>query len=83
MVKHDTYSWLQASDREELQEFATEISDAYCGAATSPDGWENLDAIIHEWHASAIAILSNDLTEAWQDTDEEVPLTSPVEYSTA
>lgn len=38
MIKRDAYSWLQAFDREELQEFATEISDAYCGAATSPDG---------------------------------------------
>lgn len=80
MVKHDAYSWLQAFDREELQEFATEILGTYYGAATSLDRWENLDAVIHEWHESAIAILSDDLSEAWQDTDEEVALTPPVEY---
>lgn len=74
------YSWLRVFDREEIQELVVEVSEAYRSAAITPDGWENLDAVIHEWHESAIAILSDDLTEAWQDTDEEVLLTPPVEY---
>lgn len=74
------YNWLRVFDREELQELVLEVSEAYRSAAIASDGWENLDAVIHEWHESAIAILSDDLTDAWQDTDEEVLLTQPVDY---
>ena len=71
------YGWMRAFDREEIQELVTEVSEAYHCAAFEPNGWENLRAVIHEWHESAIAILSTDLKEAWQSPDEEEPLASP------
>lgn len=74
------YSWLRAFDEEELQELVTEVSTAYRNANLMADGWGNLNAIIHEWHESAIAILSDTLAEAWQDTTDEVPLTPPAEH---
>lgn len=74
------YRWLRAFDREEIQELVVEISTGYRDVVIAPEGWKNLDAIIHEWHESAIAILSEDLAEAWQSSTEEVPLTSPTEH---
>lgn len=54
-----------------------EVSEAYRSAASMTENWENLEAVIHEWRESAIAILSQDLTEALLDTEDEVPLTPP------
>lgn len=71
------YGWLRAFDQEELGELYSEITDAYRKVSTVPDGWEELEAVIHEWKESAIAILSDDLAAAWSASDEEVPLTSP------
>ena len=75
-----SYSWLRAFDKEEIQELVTEVSGAYRNANLTPDGWENLEAVIHEWHESAIAILNGDLEEAWQGATDEVPLTPPAEH---
>ena len=74
---HCEYSWIRAFDREEMQELVAEVSEAYRCAASEPNGWENLRAVIHEWKESAIAILSPDLKEAWQSPSEEEPLASP------
>lgn len=75
----NAYNWLKAFDKEEVQELVTEVSEAYRKAAHTTNGWEDLDAIIHEWHESAIAILSDDLKEAWQAPTNEEPLTIPAE----
>ena len=74
------YSWLRAFDEEEIQELVAEVSMAYRSAGATVDGWDNLDAIIHEWNESAIAILSEELAEAWQAPTDEVPLTLPNEH---
>ena len=77
----DAYSWLKAFDKEEIQTLITEVSEAYRNVVTDTNDWESLEAIVHEWHESAVAILSKDLSQAWRATAAEVPLTSPVEYS--
>ena len=74
-----TYSWMNAFDQEEIQTLVAEVSDAYHSAAAMAKDWENLESVIHEWHESAIAILSADLAEAWQAPDDEMPLTPPAQ----
>ncbi|MEL7355482.1 MAG: hypothetical protein AAFN40_02850 [Cyanobacteria bacterium J06560_6] len=74
---NNSYNWSRAFDREEIQALVAEVSEAYRSAASMTENWENLEAVIHEWRESAIAILSQDLTEALLDTEDEVPLTPP------
>ncbi|WP_225225312.1 hypothetical protein [Komarekiella delphini-convector] len=45
--------------------------------------WDLIDAIIHEWHESAIAITSPDLTAAFNDEADEVFLTQPSNKNSA
>jgi hypothetical protein len=60
------YGWLSAFDADEVQDLVTE-------------GWDELDAVIHEWHESAIAILSDELAVAFAEESEEVLLSAPAE----
>ncbi|MDZ8260959.1 hypothetical protein [Nostoc sp. ChiQUE01b] len=39
--------------------------------------WEIIDAIIHEWHESAVAMASPELADAFSAETDEVPLKSP------
>lgn len=76
------YGWLRAFDSDEIQDFVTEVLTAYRSAAVIPNGWDNINTIIHEWHESAITILSGDLDAAmssseWDDEEDEVLLTPP------
>ena len=71
------FGWLRAFDRDELQQFVTEVLAAYRKAELCAEGWEEFEAIVHEWHESAIAILSEDLADAWASPAEEMPLTPP------
>jgi hypothetical protein len=71
------YGWLSAFDTDEVQELVTEVLGAYRNAPLVAEGWDELEAIIHEWHESAIAILSDDLAAAFVDDAEEVILSAP------
>lgn len=77
------YGWLKAFDTEELNELVTEIVDTLRRCSDTGD-WDMLDAVIHEWHESALAIESSELAVAFSDQLNEVPLTQPtVESVTA
>ena len=52
------YGWLSVFDADELQEFIKEVSEAFRLTDTSNQAWDLIDAIIHEWHESAIAKLT-------------------------
>ncbi len=75
------YSWLNAFDSDEIQELIGEVVSQHQLAQSSVHHREELEAIIHEWHESAIAILSTDLAAAWQDEVDEIRLTSPNDAS--
>jgi hypothetical protein len=50
-----------------LQEFIKEVSEAFRLTDTSNEAWDLIDAIIYEWHESAIAISSPELAAAFND----------------
>lgn len=77
------YGWLRVYDADELQEFITEVSETYRLADSSNRAWEQLDDIIHEWHESAIALVSAEIAAAFRDEFDEVPLTQPFAESAA
>ncbi|MFG6097337.1 hypothetical protein SPB21_18880 [Leptothoe sp. ISB3NOV94-8A] len=68
------FAWLKAFDSEELTDLIDEISESYHRAMATDDGWKLLLGIIHEWCESAIAIVSDELDEAWNAEGDEVPL---------
>jgi hypothetical protein len=76
LTSEHPYGWLKAFDTEELNELIIELLDGYrCGIDTGK--WTNLNAIIHEWQESAIAINSQELATAFAEEPEEVLLTKP------
>ena len=71
------YGWLKVFDNEELCELIAEVESAY-----RLEAWDRLDATLHEWHESAIAIGSKELAAAFNDEVDEVLLTQPTTEST-
>jgi hypothetical protein len=59
------YSWLSVFDTEELNEFIDEVTRAYRLVDLYEKAWDELDAIIHEWHESALAISNPELEAAY------------------
>ncbi|MGB7414634.1 MAG: hypothetical protein WA902_10535 [Thermosynechococcaceae cyanobacterium] len=68
------YGWLRAFDAEEIQELVQEVTATYRKAEFDPEYGQELQAVIHEWHESAIATLSDDLAEAWDSPADEIAL---------
>lgn len=75
--EHSFY-WLKVFDQGELQEFIDEIQKTYYSATLCARRWDELDATIHEWHESALAIASPEVAIAFSDKFDEVPLTQPI-----
>ncbi|MBW4635161.1 MAG: hypothetical protein KME30_25685 [Iphinoe sp. HA4291-MV1] len=75
------YGWLEVFDSDELNEFIDEIMSAYRSVDLSEKAWDELDAIIHEWHESALAISNPELEAAFSlhsDELEEIALSQPI-----
>ncbi|MCW5314354.1 hypothetical protein GTQ43_11205 [Nostoc sp. KVJ3] len=71
------YGWLSVFEKDDLQEFIKELSEAFQLINSSTTAWEIIEAIIHEWHSSAIAAASPELAAAFSAETDEVPLTKP------
>lgn len=77
------YGWLSVFDSDDLQDFIKDLSEAFRLIDFSSQAWDMIDAIIHQWHESAIAIASPELVAAFSDKTDEVPLTKPSAQSIA
>lgn len=71
------YGWLSVFDSDDLQDFIKDLSEAFRLIDFSSQAWDMIDAIIHEWHESAIAIASPELAAAFSAEIDEIPLTKP------
>ncbi len=73
------YGWLRVFDSDELNEFIDEVISAYRVVDLSEKAWDELDAIIHEWHESALAISNPQLEAAFTQNHEveEIVLSKP------
>ena len=47
------------------------MSEAFRLTDTSNQAWDLIDATIHEWHESSIAIISPELAAAFNDENKE------------
>ncbi|MEH2287103.1 hypothetical protein [Nostoc sp.] len=64
-------------EEDDLQNFIKELSEAFRLIDSSTTAWEIIDAIIHEWHESALAIASPELADAFNAETDEVLLKPP------
>jgi hypothetical protein len=78
-----SYSWLKAFDRDEIEQLFAEIHEAFSKALAGEDSWDNFEAVLHEWHESALAIMSEELAEAFAAEVDEMPLTEPLVIAAA
>lgn len=71
------YGWLAVFDADELSDFIDEITNALLFAGGKANDWDDVEAILHEWHESAIAISSSVHAAAFNDLNDEVALSKP------
>lgn len=69
--------WLKAYGPEDLRKMLREIVVASVAALQETGDWEPVNAVIHEWHESAIVHLSGIFDEAMASSEEEVLLPEP------
>ncbi|NJL42472.1 MAG: hypothetical protein HC856_10555 [Pseudanabaena sp. RU_4_16] len=66
------YAWLGVFDADELNEFIDEVMTAYRSIDQHEQAWYELDAVIHEWHESALAISNPELEAAFSQGSNEL-----------
>ena len=64
------YGWLAVFDTDELNEFINELMSAYRVSDRQEQAWNELEAIIHEWYESALAISNPELEAAFSQTQK-------------
>ncbi len=74
-----SFEWINAFDMEELRDLQNEVYGAFRSAMDAGTSWNDFEAVLHEWHESAIALRSDTLAAAFAAPAGEVPLTPPVE----
>ena len=63
------YAWLMVFDSEDLNDFLTEVQSKI---EDSPKAWEEIEALIYEWHESALVISSGVLDEMFYQEKENL-----------
>jgi hypothetical protein len=83
-AKHvdESAAWIKAFDAEDLSKMVDELSAATDSAFGAGD-WEPVDALIHEWHESALVISSRVLENAMSEPAEPTPLQRPADPGAA
>jgi len=71
------FEWLNAFDLDEIKALQAEVHMSFRRAADAEISWDGFEAVLHEWHESAIAIRSDRLAAAFSGPGEEVQLTKP------
>ena len=57
------YGWLKTFDTDDLKDFVEEVRSIVHQFEGSPQAWEEIDALVYEWHESALVISSGVLDE--------------------
>jgi len=75
-------SWLRGFGPEDLRTFSDELlaaTSAVAAKLTSGEraDWEDVLAIIHEWHESALVAQSGTLEASLNESSDEIPLADP------
>ena len=77
-----TLSWLRVFEKDDLEKLCTDVLCAARNALAGETDFSEVDAVIHEWHESALVAQSGALDAAmFHNTSEETPLIHPHEVS--
>lgn len=63
--KNHPRHWLGVFDEDEVDILMAEVGSAFEDALFGEDSWDEFEAILHEWHESALAAGSQELTSAY------------------
>lgn len=77
LEKDHPYSWLRAFDAQEQREMISELVSVFSNSSPEYE-FENemtVEAVVHEWHESALAILSETHNEAFEAISNEDSIT--------
>jgi hypothetical protein len=57
------YAWLMEFDRDDLKDFVSDVSGTFHRFSGLPNAWAEVEAIVFEWHESALISASGVLDE--------------------
>lgn len=57
------YAWLMEFDRDDLKDFVSDVSGTFHRFSGLPNAWFEVEAIVFEWHESALVYQSGVLDE--------------------
>ena len=63
------YAWLGDFDRDELKNFVESVTSTFHQFAGQPSAWDEVDAVVFEWHESALINASGVLDEMYAKDD--------------
>jgi hypothetical protein len=63
LSKEHLYAWMMEFDRDELKDFMESVTSTFHQFAGLPSAWDEVDAVIFEWHESALVAASGILDE--------------------
>ena len=63
VAAENPYAWLKTFGVDDLKDFVEEVRSIVHQFEDSPKAWEEIDALIYEWHESALVIDSGVLDE--------------------
>lgn len=63
------YAWMMEFDRDELKEFVESVTSTFHQFAGQPSAWDEVDAVVFEWHESALINASGVLDEMYAKDD--------------
>jgi hypothetical protein len=68
------YDWLGEFETDDLRRLCAEVAAALREALAGRTDWDEVDAVLHEWHESALVAASGVLDAALQEPAERQPL---------
>jgi hypothetical protein len=63
LPKENPYAWMMEFDRNDLKDFVDSITSTFHRFSDSPEVWDEVDAVVFEWHESALINSSGVLDE--------------------
>ena len=67
LAQDHPYAWLMGFDRDDLKNFAESVTSTFHRFSGSPEAWDEVDAVVFEWHESALINASGVLDEFIKD----------------
>ncbi|WP_321472135.1 hypothetical protein [uncultured Paludibaculum sp.] len=81
-VQHEPYAWLAVYEKDDLQKFTAELTQAVQKILSEGSDWEEVEGVMHAWRESAAAVQSGVLDHAmFTEEAAEQPLPSAPDES--